>query len=149
VLAITCALAWKAQTRRLSLMSRCTVLAILVALAGSGLGAGCHAGKPPELRVLGFHEESSQDIVFVQVTNPAKRSMRLTKLEYRFAAGGTTVSKGEMSLAREVAAGAAVVVEIPLDRPSEQPMTMSGKLTAELDQIVQIFSVSAQINPPK
>jgi hypothetical protein len=27
-------------------------------------------------------------------------------------------------------------------------MTLSGKLTAELDQIVQIFSVSAQVSPP-
>ncbi|HMG20045.1 MAG TPA: hypothetical protein VK607_01965, partial [Kofleriaceae bacterium] len=77
-------------------------------------------------------------------------AMRLTRLEYRFAAAGQTVSTGEMALARDIPAGAAVVVEIPLDSPSEQPMTLSGRLTAELDQIVQIFSVSAQIapNPP-
>jgi hypothetical protein len=127
-------------------------LVVLVVLAiglGALAGTGCHAGKSPELRVLGVHEEPRQDIVFVQVTNPASRPMRLTKLEYKFAADGATLSSGEMALAREVPAGAAVVVEIPLDSPSEKPMTMSGKLTAELNQIVQIFSVSAQVHPPK
>lgn len=118
---------------------------LVVALALTG----CHGGKSPELRVLGVHAEPHQDVVFMQVTNPASRPMRLTKLEYTFAADGTKVSEGEMALAREVPAGAAVVVEIPLDNPSEKPMTMSGKLTAELNQIVQIFSVSAQIQPSK
>ena len=111
--------------------------------------AGCHAGKSPELRVVGVQEQLRRDVVFMQVTNPAKHAMRLTKLEYTFAADGATVSEGEVSLAREVPAGAAVVVEIPLETPSEKPMTMSGKLTAELNQIVQIFSVSAQIQPSK
>lgn len=114
----------------------------------AGAAAGCHAGPSPQLHVLGVHEEPRYDVVFVQVTNPASHAMRLTRLEYSFAAAGQTVSEGEMSLARDVPAGAAVVVEIPLDSPTEQPMTLSGKLTAELDQIVQIFSVSAQIAPP-
>lgn len=121
--------------------------ALVVALVLAG--AGCHAAKSPELRVIGVHEEPRHDVVFVQVTNPASRPMRLTKLEYTFAAGGAKLSEGAVALAREVPAGAAVVVEIPLDAPSEKPMTMSGKLTAELNHIVQIFSVSAQILPPK
>ena len=73
--------------------------------------------------------------------------MRLTKLEYTFAAAGETVSEGEVPLAREVPAGAAVVVEIPLDSPSEKPLTMSGKLTTELNDLVQTFPLSAQIAP--
>lgn len=123
-------------------------LRIAVALGVAlGLGAGCRVGQSPELHVLGVHEQPRHDVVFVQVTNPASHPMRLTKLEYRFAAAGETVSKGEMALAREVPAGAAVVVEIPLESPSEKPMTLTGKLTAELDQIIQIFSVSAQVAP--
>jgi len=122
------------------------LLSVIIAL---GLAAGCHGGKSPELRVVGVQEALRHDVVFMQVTNPAKHAMRLTKLEYTFAADGATVSEGEVSLAREVPAGAAVVVEIPLETPSEKPMTMSGKLTAELNQIVQIFSVSAQIQPSK
>lgn len=97
--------------------------------------------------MLGVQEEPRHDVVFVQVTNPASRPMRLTRLEYTFAAAGQTVSAGEVALARDVPAGEAVVVQIPLDSPSEKPMTLSGKLTAELDQIVQIFSVSAQVAP--
>ena len=98
--------------------------------------------------MLGVQQEPRHDVVFVQVTNPASHAMRLTRLEYTFAAAGQTVSAGDVALARDVPAGAAVVVQIPLAGPSEQPLTLSGKLTAELDQIVQIFSVSAQVSPP-
>lgn len=121
-------------------------LPFAVALA---LIAGCHASGSPELRVLGIHEQPRREVVFVQVTNPASRTMRLTKLAYKFAADGATVSAGEVSLAREVPAGAAVVLEIPLDTPSEKPMTLSGILTTELDQIVESFSVSALVKPSK
>jgi hypothetical protein len=124
------------------------VLALVLGLGLAGGLAGCHAARLPELHVLGVHEEPRHDVVFVQVTNPASHPMRLTKLEYRFAAAGLTVSEGAVDLAREVPAGAAVVVEIPLESPPEQPMTLSGQLTAELDQIIQIFSVSAQIAAP-
>ncbi|HUJ58438.1 MAG TPA: hypothetical protein VLX92_08095 [Kofleriaceae bacterium] len=107
--------------------------------------AGCHAAKSPELSVLGAQRE----VVFVQVTNPATHPMHLTKLDYTFAAeGGVTLSQGEVSLdQREVPAGAAVVVEVPLDAETSKPVTMSGTLTAELDEIVRSFQVSAQIQP--
>ena len=107
----------------------------------------CASSGSPELRVLGVHEEPRHDVVFVQVTNPASHSMRLTKLEYTFAADGATVSEGEVPLSRDIPAGAATVVEVPLDSPSEKPLQLSGKLTAELDQIVRIFSISAQVQP--
>jgi LEA14-like dessication related protein len=128
---------------------RLPLLAFVLALAASAAGLGCHPATSPELRVLGVNEAARHEVVFVQVTNPANRTMRLTKLEYTFAADGAKVSEGELSLARDVPAGAAVVVEVPLDTPSEKPMTMSGKLTAELNQIVQIFSVSARVQPQK
>lgn len=124
-----------------------SVLFIVFVLGAVGIGAGCHPGASPELRVLGVQQETRHDVVFVQVTNPASHPMRLTKLQYTFAAAGEKLSEGEVPLAREVPAGAAVVVEIPLDTPSEKAMTMSGKLTAELNELVQIFSVSAQIGP--
>jgi hypothetical protein len=129
---------------------------LALALAAWLALAGCRSGPSPELHVLGVQQEPRHDVVFVQVTNPASHAMRLTRLEYTFAAAGQTVSAGAVALARDVPAGAAVVVQIPLDSPPEQPhvqtpvqiMTLSGKLTAELDQIVQIFSVSAQVAPP-
>ena len=108
------------------------------------LVVGCHAAKSPEMRVIGVHP---RDSVFVQVTNPAPRPMRLTKLDYTFAADGATVSTGELPLERDVPAGAAVVVEVPLDVEAQKPLTLTGTLTAELDQMVRIFQVSAQIQP--
>ena len=120
---------------------------VLTAGITAGLTAGCRSGQSPQLHVLGVQEQPRHDVVFVQVTNPASHTMRLTRLEYTFQAAGATLAAGEVALAREVPAGAAVVVEIPLDTPSEKAMTLSGRLTAELDQIVQIFSVSAQLGP--
>jgi hypothetical protein len=97
--------------------------------------------------VIGVDQATPHDVVFVQVTNPASTTMRLTKLQYVFEAAGTRVSAGELALQRDVPAGAAVVVEVPLDRRATKPMKLEGKLTAELDQIVRIFQVSAQIAP--
>jgi LEA14-like dessication related protein len=112
-------------------------------------GGGCASTKGPEVRVLGVNQKFGpaprHEVVFVQVTNPAKRPMRLTKLEYTFAAQGATVSTGSVPLYRDVPAGAAVVVEVPLELAIDGPMTLRGKLTAELDQIVRIFTVSAQV----
>lgn len=133
--------------RRLVPLIAAVCAAVCLAIAATG----CRSGPTPQLQVIGVHEEPRHDVVFVQVTNPASRAMRLTRLEYRFAAAGHTVSTGELPLAREVPAGAAIVVEIPLgaapETPMTEPMTLYGKLTAELGQIVQSFSVSAQIAP--
>lgn len=128
-------------------MARCIAL-LLLALP---LAFGCATARSPELRVLGIHEARRHEILFVQVTNPANRPMRLTKLEYRFAAGSATVSKGELALAREVPAGEAIVVEVPIEVPAtaapREPLTLRGKLTAVTDQIVRIFNVSAEVAP--
>src|SRR6266567_42321 len=116
----------------------------LLAILTLGLVVGCHAQKPPELRVLGTRHE----VVYVQVTNPASHVMRLDKLDYKFDADGGMVAQGELPLgAREVPAGAAVIVEIPIDTENAKPMKLTGELTAELDEIVRIFQVSAQIQP--
>jgi hypothetical protein len=109
--------------------------------------AACHNARSPELRVLGVERH---EMVFVQVTNSASRPMRLTKLEYTFASSnGTTLSQGEMPLERDVPANSAVVVEVPLDGEDHatSPMTLRGRITAELDQIVRIFQLDAQIQP--
>lgn len=115
--------------------------------------AGCPGAAGPELRVLGVHEAARpgperDGVVFVQVTNPARRPMRLTKLEYTFASEGRSVSTGELPLAREVPAGAAVVVEVPLAIAApDGDLTLSGRLIATVDEIVRHFTVSAQVQP--
>jgi LEA14-like dessication related protein len=113
------------------------------------LAIGCRPGKSPELTVIGVHDESSRrEVVVVQVTNPANRPMRLTKLEYTFASGSETITHGELELSRDVPAGSAVVVEVPFEGDSDgRKVTLRGKLTAELDQIFQTFKVSAEVTP--
>jgi hypothetical protein len=103
------------------------------------------------MRVIGVHDsQSAHEVVFVQVSNPASHSMRLTKLEYTFDADtGKEVASGEVDLARDVPAGAAVIVEVPLDSdapPAAGPITLRGTLTAELDRIERSFPVSAQVH---
>lgn len=122
-------------------------VALALSLALALALVGCATARSPELRVLGVHEEPRHDVVFVQVTNPAARAMRLTKLEYRFAAGGATVSEGALELARDVPAGEAIVVEVPISGPPSEPLTLRGKLTAVTDQIVRIFNVTAEVQP--
>jgi len=121
------------------------VVVISLALAAA---TGCHSGKSPELRVLGVHD-APQSHVFVQVTNPARRPMKLTKLEYVFASAssGATVSEGEMRLYREIPAGANAVVEVPLDAEANDTLMLRGTLTAELDQVVRSFKLKDQIQP--
>lgn len=119
-----------------------------VALIAAFCVAACTPTKPLEVRVIGVADAPRHEVVFVQVTNPAARPMRLTKLEYSFAAGAEKISHGTMDLAREVPAGAAVVVEIPLDTQApDKPMTLRGRLTAELDAIVRTFEVSTIVQP--
>jgi hypothetical protein len=111
--------------------------------------AACNAHTSPQLRVLGVNNAPTREVVFVQVTNPAASPMRLTKLEYTFAAAGTTLSAGELPLERDVPAGSAVVVEVPFDSQdgARRPMLLKGTLVAELDQMVHEFEISAQIQP--
>jgi hypothetical protein len=112
--------------------------------------AGCHGPQSPELHVLGVHEAPRHEVVFVELTNPASKPMRVTKLEYRFAADGATLGSGELAMVRDVPAESSIVVEVPLDTPDNDPkgnVTMFGTVTAELDQIVRSFKVSAQVQP--
>lgn len=123
-------------------MLRLVCLSVLFAVA-----TGCHSGKTAELRVLGVNDDASSH-VFVQVHNRAKRPMRLTRLEYTFASSkGTTVAMGEMPLEREIPAGSAVVVEVPLEAESTEPLQLEGRVTAEQGQYVRTFRVAAQIQP--
>ena len=122
-------------------MARSLPLVLLVALAA------CHDMASPQLRVIGVEKAQRRDFVFVQVTNPARQPMHLTKLSYTFAADGQAVSSGAVDLSRDVQPGSAVVVEVPLVERPHKPMTLTGELTAELDQIVQIFAVNARIEP--
>lgn len=124
-------------------------LVVALALVCGIAVTGCPAAQTPSVRVLGVHEAARHEVVFVQVTNPASKPMRLTRLDYVFASHGQTVSEGAVPLARELPANSAVVVEVPLigDAPQGEGLTLKGKLTATVDTIVKSFSVSAKVEP--
>lgn len=124
-------------------------LAVSFALVIGIAVTACTGAQSPSVRVLGVQEIRRHEVVFVQVTNPAGKPMRLTRLDYVFASQGGTVSEGAVPLARELPANSAVVVEVPLlgDAPTNEPLTLKGKLTATVDEIVKSYSVSAKVEP--
>lgn len=127
------------------MMLRLVTMAIVMAATA----AGCATSRGPELRLVGVNNRVPRhEVFYLQVTNPANRPMRLTKLEYTFAAGSMKVYEGEIAFEREVPAGQAVVVEVPLDHEvnAPEPTALRGKLTAVLDEIVRTFPVSAEIH---
>src|SRR5438105_3184316 len=102
-----------------------TALAAAVALAATA----CASSPRPTFNVLSVQKRPGTTgarphrnmVVYVEVVNPAARPIKLQKLQYTFASASTPTTRGEVELgARLVAAGAAVVVEVPLPPGDEQ-----------------------------
>jgi hypothetical protein len=115
--------------------------------------AACGVSTQPQLKVLAFERPvrpSRPAILFVEVVNRDATPMRLQRLEYTFAAAGARRPGGEVSLARVVEPGGAVVVEVPVP-PGEQPwpagqrITIDGRLYAEQDELERSFPVTADL----
>lgn len=133
---------------------RLHIVTFALALAVSA----CVASGQPTLTVLSFEKSSrppARDMVlFVEVTNPAKRPLRLQRLQYSFQSSvkvaGVEPVRGEVLLSRTVEAGAAIVVEVPLTLaealPTGEEMTLAGRLYATQDQLQRSFAVSATID---
>ncbi|HVK78450.1 MAG TPA: hypothetical protein VM734_34360 [Kofleriaceae bacterium] len=136
---------------------RLHVAAFAVAMA---LATGCGASTKPTLNVLSVHQSPARRdmVVYVEVVNPAARPIKLQKLQYTFASAGTPAgaspaATGEVELgARLVAAGAAVVVEVPLPIDALEiagdNLILAGRLFAEQDRIIRRFDVEAEVATP-
>lgn len=120
-------------------LAPCFALGLASAVAG-----GCAAQQRPSLRVVSVEQSSPKPVLLVQVTNPESRSIRLQRLEYTFA-GSTHSTQGEVILSRDVAAGAAVVLEVPVDLEGQGPFVLEGNLTALIDRIVRTYPVTAKV----
>jgi len=124
---------------------------------------GCARSTPPTLNVLSIQRRAPRVadrgpartlIAYVEVVNPAPRPLTLQRLQYTFASAGAQSISNEVHLgAREVAAGAAVVVEVPLRfdeaPPAGEPVTLSGRLWTEQDRIVRSFQVAVEAETPE
>ncbi len=134
-------------------MRRIVATLSFVALAIWG-GAGCYSAAAPQLTVLGVQPAARprQHVVFVQITNPVGRALRLQRLDYTFASSRTMTPAwkpqvGELLVARDIPAGSTVVLEVPLDGDSDTPLTLSGNLITQRDQIVTSYPIRAQFQP--
>lgn len=144
------ALSWIPATPRRALLRTLALASFLVVSAGA---AGCAAQQRPSLRVVAVEKASStKPVLLVQVTNPERRPIRLQRLEYTFAsAGAEHKRRGEVLLSRDVAAGAAVVVEVPIElsEPDDHgPFTLEGSLTALIDRIQRVYPITVPVTVP-
>jgi hypothetical protein len=134
-----------------SVLRQSKLLAPILSLAmASGLAAACASSQSPSLKVVAVERAPAQkQVLLVQVTNPESRSIRLQRLQYTFAgANHAAPIQGEVLLSRDVAAGAAVIVEVPVDHQLSEggPFTLEGNLTALIDKIVRIYPVATKVD---
>lgn len=123
---------------------RTPLAALLVALACAVAAPGCAGQQHPALQVVAVENSAQNPILLVQVTNPERRSIRLQRLAYTFASGSHS-TRGEVHLSRDVAAGSAVIVEVPVQLQGQGPFTLDGNLTALMDRIERNYSVHAAV----
>jgi len=132
----------------------------LLVLAFAAATAGCGASSAPQLKVLGVERahHAQSVVVLVEVVNHAPRPMRLERLQYSFGPAHTVTpaaeaTRSEVPLDRTVDAGAAVVVQVPLDLGGQavtpgQTLVLSGELVAHENQIERRFPVNAALSAP-
>ena len=129
----------------LSRIHRSLLSLVLCTTVCAGLAAGCASQQRPSLRVVAVEQAATKPVLLVQVTNPERRPIRLQRLQYTFGSADHS-AQGEVLLSRDVAAGAAVIVEVPVDLEGHQgPYTLEGNLTALIDRIVRIYPVTVDV----
>ena len=130
------------------------VLLLLAAAALATPVLACSTASP-RVTVLGVEQARATPrralLVFVEVVNPTKRDLRLSRLEYRVRAESWFESQGQVQLAREVGAGQSAVVEIPVPvqhsataHDGSIPYSLEGKLFALEDHIERSWKVVAR-----
>ncbi len=114
--------------------------------------AACAASGAPQLKVIGV-ERARRDrggaVLFVEVVNRAPRAMRLERLQYTFGAD----ARGDIALDRVVDAGAAVIVQVPVDLLSAggvpgETLMLRGELSAHENDLERTFTISAAVTAP-
>ena len=106
--------------------------------------AGCAAQQRPGLQVLSVESAARNQVLLIQVTNPERRSIRLQRLAFTFASSDHS-SRGEVQFSRDIAAGGAVIVEVPVEFGGHGPFTLKGQLTALMDRIERTYPVQASV----
>ena len=123
----------------------------LVTVAALALAA-CGSAQRPQLKVLGVDHSDRSLHLFVEVTNYAKRPMRLQRLDYAFGpSGAADAAHGQVALSRTVDAGSAVVVDVPIDLApgalgDAHDLELRGNLITEQDSVLRAYPVAAPVD---
>ncbi|MCE9576843.1 MAG: hypothetical protein K8W52_27095 [Deltaproteobacteria bacterium] len=128
----------------------------LVAIAALVLAA-CASSGAPQLKVIGVeraHRDSRGAVLFVEVVNRAPRAMRLERLQYTFGADAQRTARGDIALDRTVDAGAAVIVQVPVDLSSAgatpgETLMLHGELSAHENDLERTFTINASVIAPE
>ncbi|MCG8423030.1 MAG: LEA type 2 family protein [Proteobacteria bacterium] len=143
----------------------CRAVLLFLTLA---IGLAACAGSSPTVKVLGVTDtrisSTQRDnlLVFVEIVNPTRREMTLSRLEYRLDAGSLLKADGEISLAQVLGPESAVVIEVPVHLPRSlqrlqrtRPVhrgspdgsvdySLSGRLFAVSERIQRSWSVQVE-----
>lgn len=136
------------------------VYLVIVLFAATACGSAS-----PQVRVLGVTDTQPTStrptkqtlLVFLEVVNPTKLELQLSRLEYQFSAESLFSVDGDIKLSRAVQAGAATVIEVPvqlsgLRKPghssgepdtadSEVIYSFEGRLFATADRVERSWNV--------
>jgi hypothetical protein len=123
------------------------------------------ASAGPRVNVLGVADAPSRSSggdrqtvkVFLEVVNPTRLALQLSRLEYRFTAGSWFTIDGEVALSRAVPAGSTAVIEVPVsvsalragDEGASAPggavtYSLEGRIFALADRMERSWSVAAR-----
>ena len=115
--------------------------------------AACGA-KNPQVKVLGISEAREHVVaqptqkslrVFLEVLNPTKRDVRLSRIEYRLAADEWFAATGTVDLSRAVSADSAAVIEILVPIEAARQLTSNAKGTVPYRFEGRLFTVEERV----
>lgn len=119
------------------------------------LAAGACAGSPrPQVNVIGVspardHDATRMLVVFVEVQNPTKRPIELSRLQYRLEAEQWFDAAGNIPLDRSVSPGASAVLEIPVHFESDaDPDALGAEIAYRLQGTLFVTAGSREARWP-
>jgi hypothetical protein len=121
----------------------------------------CGGANPPRVKVLGVADSQSRAAppgkqamrVFIEVINPTKLDLKLSRLEYRLDAESWFRVDGEVVLSRSIQAGSAAVIELPVQLSrvatgegvggvnNPVPYSLAGRLFAVTDRAERAWNI--------
>jgi len=125
----------------------------LVFLGTAAFTSGCTSVQP-QVKVIAMSQaqraKAPEVLVYMEVVNPTKRALSLSRLDYHLSADSWFESNGTVGLSRRVAAQSSTVVEISVPVSEFEgrgspgvPYRLVGRLFARADHVERSWKVDA------